>query len=622
MTRARHRHRERLKHRLANRFIYSPFLRLLLFKPWFRVAVLMLVALLVFLSLFLPKIWRQTPAGVQPTVRVSGLDLLQAWSLQRTARRAAAAGLYEQAAYAWRAAIANNPADPDLLRGALRTLRQNPNPNRRDEVPQAAHQALWLLRLTHTNLSDLELVAEVLPALGLHPVVAPLLSERLDQLTPRLQAAYLKLLFTQGRWQEFADRWASLPSDTPPDPELSLYHDAFVAGSTSGEDARAARTRLNAALAAPEHRTLAARLLLEVASRRGDATDYERVLRDLQAREQETLLDHTRYWRLLAANGHKDQAAAEARACTRRPESAAELIALAEACEAIGARSLALERLAEHAQSFGSSLEVWATFAHLLLAAERWAELRDIALSIRQQAGAGPSLTGLSFILEGCAEHRLGRDTAAEDAFARALRYRLDNGPVLLAAAKQLLQLGHAGPARDLLLQAKDQFPESAEYWQLLSQAAEETKDEQTLALACERFYALQPHDPVAALRQAAALILTRQRPAEALKLTFQVYVQRPRSVAARVNHAFALVLNQRADEAATLLKAIQPDLLDPRERAAYDAAWVEVFLATGRDADARRLSGQINQDLLFPSQRSRLAALQANSASPEARAR
>lgn len=622
MPRARHRHRQRLKHRLANRFIYSPFLRLLVFKPWFRVAVLMFLALLVFLSLFLPKIWRQTPAGFHPIVRVSGLDLLQAWSLQRAARRAAAAGLHEQAAYAWRAAIANNPADPELLRGALRTLGQNPNPNRRTDAPQAARQALWLLRLTQTNLSDLELVAEVLPSLGLHQTLAPLLSERLDRLTPRLQAAYLKLLFTQGRWEEFADRWAALNSTPLADAELPLYHDAFLAGAKSGAEADAARARLQAALATPEHRTLAAQLLLEGASRRGDLAEYERVFRELQAREEETLLDHARYWRLLAASGRKDEAAAAARSCTRQPESAAELVALAEACDAIGARDLALERLAEQAESFGHSIDVWATFANLLLAEQRWDELRDVALGMRQRGGAGPTLTGMSFIFEGCAEHGLGRSTAAEDAFARAARYRLDDGPVLLAAARRLLQIGYAEPARELLLRSQDQFPENAEFWQLLSQAAEETKDEQTLALACERFYTLQPHDPVAALRQAAALILTRQRPAEAVKLTLQVYLQHPQSVAARVNHAFALVLNHRADEAASLLQAINPDALDPRERAAYDAAWVEVFTAQGRDADARRLSRQINLDFLFPSQRHRLAALLADATSSKTSAR
>lgn len=622
MPRARRRRRQRLKHRLANRFIYSPFLRLLVFKPWFRAAVVVLLALLVFLALFLPKIWRQTPAGVQPVVRVSGLDLLQAWSLERTARRAAAAGLYEPAAYAWRAAIANNPADPELLRGALRTLRQNPNPNRRADAPQAAHQALWLLRLTRTNLSDLELVAEVLPPLGLQLTLAPILAERLDQLTPRLQAAYLKLLFTQGQWAEFADRWATLGPEQGNDPELPLYHDAFLAGSKAGAEANAARTRLNAALATPQHRAVAAQLLLEVSSRLGDVAGYERVFRDLQARGQETLLDHARYWRLLAANGRKDQAAAEARSCPRQAESAAELIALAEACEAIGARTLALERLAEQAGNFGQSPEVWTTFGNLLMAEQRWEELRDLALGIRQRGGAGPTLTGLSFIFEGCAEHGLGRDTAAQDAFARALRYRFDKGLVLLAAARRLLQVGYPEPARDLLLKAQDQWSENAEYWQLLSQAAEEAKDEQTLALACDRFYALQPHDPVAALRQAAALILTRQRPAEAVKLTLQVYLQHPQSVAARVNHAFALVLNQRAEEAATLLQAINPDQLDPRERAAYDTAWVEVFTAQGRDADARRLSSQINPDFLFPSQRNRLAALQADAASSQHLAR
>ena len=43
------------------------------------------------------------------------MDLVQAWSLKRSALKAAAAE-DDDAAYAWQAAIANDAADPDLFR--------------------------------------------------------------------------------------------------------------------------------------------------------------------------------------------------------------------------------------------------------------------------------------------------------------------------------------------------------------------------------------------------------------------------------------------------------------------------------------------------------------------------
>src|SRR5258706_14787160 len=91
-ARMRLRIKKRTKLKLANKLAYFPLLRLLLFKFWFRMAFLALVFLMVFLSLFLPKVWRTSPPNFLPVVKVSGLDLVQAWSLQRTARKQMAAG--------------------------------------------------------------------------------------------------------------------------------------------------------------------------------------------------------------------------------------------------------------------------------------------------------------------------------------------------------------------------------------------------------------------------------------------------------------------------------------------------------------------------------------------------
>ena len=66
--------------------------------------------------------WTVSPPGFKPVLKVSGLDLVQAWSLKRSALKAAAAGKDDDAAYAWQAAIANDAADPDLFRGSLRHL--------------------------------------------------------------------------------------------------------------------------------------------------------------------------------------------------------------------------------------------------------------------------------------------------------------------------------------------------------------------------------------------------------------------------------------------------------------------------------------------------------------------
>ena len=77
--------------------------------------------------------------------------------------------------------MANNRADPDLVRGALRTLLKDPH--QRERAGQAVQQSFWLLRLTGTNVVDLELAAQVLAHFQYYDPVVNLLDSKADQLT-------------------------------------------------------------------------------------------------------------------------------------------------------------------------------------------------------------------------------------------------------------------------------------------------------------------------------------------------------------------------------------------------------------------------------------------------------
>src|SRR6185369_3109145 len=115
-----------LKSKLIGRLDNYPLLRQLVLEFWFRTAFLVCAVLLILFPLFTRKIWTVSPPGVQPRIRISGLDLVQAWSLKRNAVKAMANGKNDEAAYAWQAAINNNPADPELVRGALRNVQSMP----------------------------------------------------------------------------------------------------------------------------------------------------------------------------------------------------------------------------------------------------------------------------------------------------------------------------------------------------------------------------------------------------------------------------------------------------------------------------------------------------------------
>ncbi len=456
---------------LANRFVYFPLVRVLIFSFWFRVIFAGFLLFLVFLALFLPRIWRTTPAGFLPVIRISGLDMAQAWSLRRSALSSMKTGQLDQAAFAWQAAVAHNPANPDLVRGALRHVLQVERPAPPHQGAAIA-QASWLLRLTATNAADVELVSQVYEKFHLYDSLLGLLGPRGDWLTAAEEAAYLKALFHSGQMAPFASRWERLKGQPRVEPDLELYHDAYQAGwgppSTAGEG----RRRLEAALTNPEQAILANRLQLFVCARLNDTDLYLASLQRLEQAQSDTLLEHVVYWRLLAALGRKEEARTLLRSFPRPPSSAAEALCLTEIQGALGLRAEARQLLEQCTSQFGNAQDIWLRLATMLREDRRWEDLRELALQLRQHPGMRDSLAGYSFYLEGCAELGLDRPAAADAVFRRVAHNAFENRALALSTAKSLLKLGYAAVARDLLLPLERDFGERADYWHGLLGAA------------------------------------------------------------------------------------------------------------------------------------------------------
>lgn len=149
--------RRMVKRNLTRRLIYSPFLKMLVLLFWFRVVVLGMAAVLVAGVIMVPRLWVVTPPGFLPRVKVSLLDKVQAAMLKRSAERAMARQDYDGAYDAWRNAFGNNQGDPDLTRGLIRCIMA-PDPMVENRLPIGVQAADWLLRLTQTNRTDVELV--------------------------------------------------------------------------------------------------------------------------------------------------------------------------------------------------------------------------------------------------------------------------------------------------------------------------------------------------------------------------------------------------------------------------------------------------------------------------------
>ena len=590
------------KEQLAAKLLEYPLLRLLLFERWFRVAFAGLALLLVFLALFLPKIWRASDPEFRPVIKVSGLDLMQAWSLRRTAEKALAAGNFDEASYAWQSALANNRADPDLVRGALRTILKDPK--RAQRSTQAAQEAFWLLKLTGTNIADLELASQVLAEFNFYEAILPLIEPRRDQLTPTLAAVYLKGLFNEGAMAAFDARWVELVDKVKNNAELVLFRAAYLAGWGPPGTIAEGRQRLNAAVNDPALRVLAYRLKLAVSARELKPDDYAQVLKKLAEWREDSTAYHAAYWRLLHFTGRSEEARRLAQAYSTPPATSMELVEVARTFSHLEMQDEALAVLERHGAQFATSPNFWITYGNALIEAKQWDNLRKMAVQMRGVDGVRDQLGGYSYFLEGRAELAMGRETNAKAAFSRAAERAFPFPSLGQRVANELVQFGHPAEARRILAEIQSASFDDPNYWFLLFSVADQLKDVDLLVKAATRGYELHPTNPVAVNNYAAALIISRQNPQEVIKLTLELYAQNPNSLHAVVNHSAALLLNDRPKEAEALLSRVQTNGLNRAQLALYNLDLFETYFGLGRYDHAWSVSDRIEASWLYPIQR------------------
>jgi predicted Zn-dependent protease len=217
------------------------------------------------------------------------------------------------------------------------------------------------------------------------------------------------------------------------------------------------------------------------------------------------------------------------------------------------------------------------------------------------------ALAGYSYYLEGCAELGLSRTAVADGVFRKVAQYPVENRALALSMARSLLKLGFAAVARDLLLPLESNFGEKAEYWHEVLGVAYQLKDPKLMATAASAAYRLQPGNATCANNYAAALLVNRDRPEEAVALTLQFLGRFPDSIAAKINHALALLMNQRKGEAEEMLKSIATDKLSAQEANSFHLAWFELSLDREQYDRAWEASDRIVAKHLFPNQLTRL---------------
>lgn len=560
-----------------------------------------------------PKVWRTTPDPFPfGVVRVSAVDLVQAWSLARSARRAAAAGEFEAALFAWRGALANNMGAAPMHRDVLRFLRDMPEASS-DRSLFAMRSATWLMALTRTNVAELALIGEVMERHGRPRVALAWLAGIPEGQDMALEKVRARCLLSAGMPDAFAARWRAHEPVWKDDPILGLYRDAWVAMTDDRTAGLSATVGLKAALGLEgEPGLAAARLLAMVAAAKGQADDLGLALETLEARGSATAAQHGYYWRVLAASGRVEEAEKRAEAYVAVPADPEMAVALWRSLWQLGKgkpekREETLQRVGAALERYGNTLEVWRTYFDFLAEDARWREVLRAAANARMTCSRLEPLFVEILFAEYRAAVGEGR-RAEEDRLAAELAgMRVGEGETLVRVASGLRVGGRSGYALRLLQAHEGGLKEVPGYWAEVFSAGLGAKDLEVLRRSAGELLRIEPGNRAWLNNRAALLLITGEEPAEALRLTLEGMSRNPGLVSLKINHAMALVVNDRAAEAEVLLGTIPVSKLPPDAKANYHLAMAQANLALGRMAQAMEAAGQADRSRLLRPQVERL---------------
>lgn len=600
-----------MRQRLALRLEGYPLLRTLVLDRAFFWAFFGLVGTIATIAVSVPRVWQTTPEGFpRARITVSLIDLVQAWSLSRAAGRAAAAGRYDEAIQASRSALANNLGDPRLHRASLLLLRDMPM-GRPEDTVLGLFGGSWLLALTHTNAADLELVLDVLEKHRLSAYALEILGPPPADESPAQQAARARSLITAGRAEEFAALWRTRRATWESDPRQRLYHDAWLAGWDSGTPAIEAMLRLKAASAAEGNPGLtAARLLFLAAVRRGGADDVALALNRLETADSAGVSLHIAYWRFLASAGRFREAQVLAENYGKRPQLAHDAADYAAALMSLGLRTAAIEYLEQHLPRYETHPAVWEVYFAALIDERRWNEVRRAAATARLQSASFETARILALFAEYRAEMSENRRQGADRLAGELAAARIVDNATALAIARELVRDRREGAALKLLLAKRGELREREEFWAVVFNAAIAVKDVPALQESTLEMLRLAPDKPAVLSNRAAMLLAIEDRPAEALEITLRLVTEHPGSAPFQINHAFALLLNRRVDEAWAILRRIRPEGLERQAASAYHLAAAEAEYARGHYTNALAEAEKVATGLLLPPQAARLERL------------
>jgi len=593
--------RRHRRHGLARRLRHWRLIQLLNHDVRLRWVVFAGLGLILAGVLSVVRIWDVAPAGLGQVVRISLVDMAQAWNLSRTARRLDQAGDHARALQCWGAAVGNYPTRPDLRRSYFQTLLQLPPDYRL--LSKIRPAAEMLLSLGATNVVDVELAARVYERYRLPQTTVALLERHAAALKPELQLLWARALYDAGAYQRFEALWRTNEALLATDPEVVLRRASIRDLFGAEADAQAARAQLEQAAHAGTNQVTANRLLLASATRRKDATAAQSALNRLIDLKADTTSDHAALWRSLIAADRTAEAGALIQAYPREPVTAHEAGELFDLALTAGQPRFAEDIVDAWLQRRGYSLAMCWRKAAALIQRKASAELRRLARDIRLLPASSTTLQAFSHFVEGQASLCEGFKDRARQEFAVLGQFDYDDPSFGLRMAGFLIETGQAAAALPLLSALEVRLQDTRDYWLAMSQVAGAQTNSVLLLRAAEKLYWLNTNDVVAANDYAYALVMQNASPELALQLTSRLVQRYSNEPVPNLNHAAALLSNARLTEAQQCLQRLDPGKLGGLEANEFNFLSFKAAVLARDRAAAADLLLKVDRARLFPPQ-------------------
>ena len=581
----------------------APFIRLLWYSPIFRWSLLASCCVLVTIPFLLMRLWTVTPQHIDPPTRISVLDFIQASALRRSAERATEKSRLEEASHAWRSSIANHPAQLDALRAYLQFLGKSQGSH--EEMREAVRIGLWLLQLNRTNQTDLDLVTMVWEQRGFHREVVQYASALDQPFSQQTQISFFKSAFHAFDFERCSELLKTLsPQVDQKDPEIPLYHMAYLAARGPIETVVQNHQALRCYYPDPQWQDLAHQLNCIVSAEREDLIDLQASITFLRNKGKLHFSQQLVYWQLLLDSTMLAELAADMRQFPPEPATVGEVVWFVELAMKAGLTDIARETLGQQAPLYAGTERLWLLLVSLLESNKQWNELREMAILVRQAAAQLSALKDLSLYMEARAAHADRRFGVADTLVSKMDLPGSASEPLSFALGKGLNEMGYETKAMQAIepLTKQADWMDTMALWNLVFQMHVENGSRSWLLKAAENLYRLAPRNRNVLNNYAAVLLSERVRPGQALALTREnVQTSGPMAYHHLVNHAVALMLNGRLEEAHAFLRQVPSEKLPPDQLNSFYMAWFEYAYRTGQLARARSFALKLSPDRLLP---------------------